>query len=174
LTTGLGPRTAEPIRRCAGRDPGRLRLQLAHDGGLFGQLLERIAGIPAKWGDPHHPTQAEPVGIQDPLCQSRDLPDRGARPTARLRRVEADLDEAVDLLFALLRTAAQPADQLGPVDGVHRVGIAGHGRCLVALQCTYEVPGQAEVSTLGRLLHRFLVPVLPHVAYAEVGEQPDV
>jgi hypothetical protein len=57
---------------------------------------------------------------------------------------------------------------------VHGVGVGRHGRGLVALQGPDEVPRQVEVGALGRLLHRLLVAVLPHVPHAEVGEEPHV
>ena len=96
------------------------------------------------------------------------------RPLA-LRRVEADLHEAVEVPTALLRAAAQPADQLGAGrrSAPRRRTPRPPPPCCSAappMKCQRSV----EVGALGGLLHRLLVPVLPHVADAEVGEQPDV
>ena len=53
-------------------------------------------------------------------------------------------------------------------------GVLHHGLGLLALELADEVPAQAEVAELRRLLRGFLVPVLPDVRDAERGEPPDV
>ena len=131
----------------------------------LGQPVERLRRRPRRVARP--PSRRAGAGPRPPGSAP---PDPGSRSTAAPDRPVASGGSRLTwtrqsiVPVALLGSTAQPADQLGPVDGVHGVGVAGHGRCLVALQRTDEVPAQAEVCALGRLLDGLLVPVLPHVA----------
>src|SRR3954451_3468795 len=73
------------------RDPGRLRLLLAYDGGDLGQSRERLVGIPVEGRNAHHAAQLEAIGGLNPLHQRRQIGGITARSTACVRRVEAHL-----------------------------------------------------------------------------------
>ncbi len=88
-----------------------------------------------------------------------------------IRRVEADLDEAVQLPITATDPLRQRADELGPVHGLHHVGVARDRGRLVALQPPDEVPAQRQVRALPGLGLGLLVAVLPHVGDPEVGQQ---
>ena len=141
----------------------------------LGQPREGLAGVAAERCDPHHAAQPQPLGVAGSARRGRARRSgRQPGPAGRLRRVEAHLHQAVEVASPLLGSTAQPAHQLGAVDGVHHVGVGRDGRRLVALQAADEVPPHVEVGALGGLLDRLLVAVLPDVADAEVGEQPHV
>src|SRR3954471_111580 len=157
----------------ARRDDAGLRVGPAQVGGDEGQAAESVIGVAAQRRDRHHATEAEPGGAGYRLSEARDLVRLGAAPAA-LRGIERHLDERDERSFPRLDGATECGDERQPVNGVHDVGIAHHRADLVALEAADEVPPQIEVGTLGMLLARLLVAVLPHVAHAELGEYPDV
>src|SRR4051794_26307336 len=135
VTYGMFEVTAHP-----GRDPRRRRHLGAYVEGDRGQSREGLVGVTVERRDPHDTAQPEPLGLLDARHQRGHVVGRAPRPTLGSGRVETDLDEAVEVASALPRTAAQPGDQLGAVDGVHDVGVGRDGCCLVALQAADEVP----------------------------------
>ena len=141
----------------------------------LGEPRERGRRVLAEGRDGHQPAQPEHARGVDRGGQRRPGP-AGRRRTvpSASGRVEADLQQHVDLVRSLLGAAASAGDQLGPVDRLDDVGVRRDRGGLVALQAADEVPGQPEVGALGGLGLGLLVAVLPHVGDAEVGQQPHV
>ena len=84
------------------------------------------------------------------------------------------MQEHLDVAPGLDGPASQPGDERAAVDRLDHVGVAGDRRGLVGLQDADEVPAQPEVRGLAGLRLGLLVPVLPHVADTELGEQADI
>ena len=74
-----------------------------------------------------------------------------------------------------LGAARERTDELGPVDRLHDVRPPGHGAGLVGLQLPDEVGAHARRRPpVGQLGGGLLLPVLPEVTHAELGQQVDV
>ncbi len=120
----------------------------------------------------HHAPQAQTRCAGDGLGQRQHLRHRHA--AARGVAVEAHLDEHVELAAGELGTAAEGGDEALAVDGVDDVGPPGQRVRLLGLHLPDRVPHQVEVGAALRLLAALGDPRLPHVADAEVGQQPHV
>src|SRR3546814_709341 len=108
------------------------------------------------------------------LVRSRQVVGIAARPSVTARRVQADLEPALQGFGARGRPTGQAADELRPVDGLHNICIAGNCGGLVGLQLTDVVPAHLEISTLRGLVDCLLVAVLTDVAHAQLCEQAHV
>ena len=189
LNCGLEPRTAEPTRTCVA--PARTACsrsplipadsQVAS--GCSARKSRWIAASRSKAARGLLPERRDRHQAAQPQHRRPPRPRRpatrrsaGSAPGAALAsgRVQADLEQHVDLVRARVRAAARRADELGAVDRLDDVGVRRDGGRLVALETADEVPGEVEVGALGGLGLGLLVAVLPHVGDAEVGEQPHV
>ena len=139
----------------AGRDHGGLRVV----GDAPARRPRRAAGTPRAAASPSGATAITPRS-RSPASPTRVAAATRGRRRVRRRpalgagRVEADLDQAVERPDRARRRRGQGRDELGPVDRLDDVAVAGDRCSLVALDRPDEVPGEVEVGAGGGLRGR--------------------
>src|SRR3546814_3911806 len=85
-----------------------------------GKSFERLLRISPQGGNSHQSEELQRLLAGHPVSQGRQVVGIAARPMVTARRVQADLEQALQGFGALGRPTGQAADELRPVDGLHR------------------------------------------------------
>lgn len=137
------------------------------------QSRESRSWVTVERGHGHDASQSEGRRLPHQVCQSYGVL-RGDSP-ATLAPVERHLKEDVEPPAIAQCRPIKAVNDLGPVKGLHDVGIGSDVGHLVGLELADEVDREVTASRqLSDLGAGFLILVLTDVSDTEVGEQVDV